>query len=260
VHRVQAGARCLSRRDFSHPCYKARPEGCGHLVKLMDSVNQAGWPATSTKSSIAGPSGAIECIAHGVEDAQRIAVICHPHSLHGGSMDNKVVVMVERALRELGAATLRFNFRGVGESAGVFDNGIGEGQDLTTVVELARQWSPSLPLWLAGFSFGSFVAASRADALDAELLISVAPPIERFGFAELPRPQARWIVLQGETDDVVEPQAVFEYFAALQPPVELLRFADTGHFFHGKLVQMRERLIAQIRGEAASVAAETLIP
>ncbi len=217
----------------------------------MDSVNPAAWPETPTKFLIQGAAGAIECLAHGLPDAQRMAVVCHPHSLHGGSMDNKVVVMVERALRELGAATLRFNFRGVGGSGGVFDDGIGEGQDLTTVVEMLRQWSPSLPLWLAGFSFGSFVAASRADALDAELLISVAPPIERFGFADLPRPQARWIVLQGETDEVVDPALVFTHFAATEPPVELLRFPETGHFFHGKLVQMRERLIAQIRGEAA---------
>lgn len=164
-------------------------------------------------------------------------------------MDNKVVVMLERALRELGVASVRFNFRGVGASQGSYDEGIGEGEDLAAVVALARGWSPAAELILAGFSFGTFVSARMADPLAANLLISVAPAVTRFDFTGLGRPQCRWIVLQGETDEVVDPVQVFAYLAHLQPPVELLRFADTGHFFHGKLVQLRERLVAVLRGD-----------
>ena len=215
----------------------------------MDAV-PAAWPSTPTRLSIPGPTGALECIASGLADARAIAVICHPHSLHGGSLDNKVVVMVERALRECGAATVRFNFRGVGASDGRYDDGIGEGDDLAAVVALAHSWSPGLPLWLAGFSFGSFVSTRVADVLDASLLISVAPAVGRFEFAHLARPRCRWIVAMGDADEVVGPAQVHAYLETLQPPVELLRFPDTGHFFHGKLVQLRERLVAQLTAPA----------
>lgn len=157
-------------------------------------------------------------------------------------MDNKVVTMVERCLRDLGAATLRFNFRGVGASAGQFDDGQGEGDDLAAVVELARAWAPTLPLWLAGFSFGSYVSARMATELDASVLISVAPPVARFGFRQVARPACPWLVLQGDADEVVDPAEVFAYFEAMSPPVDMLRFAGAGHFFHGRLVELRSRL------------------
>ncbi len=216
----------------------------------MDTAPPAAWPLDPTRFLMPGPTGVLECVATSPSlQPERIAVICHPHSLHGGSLDNKVVVMVERALRELGIGCIRFNFRGVGASTGTYDEGIGEGDDLAAVVALARSWAPDSDLTLAGFSFGTFVSARMADALDAELLISVAPAVTRFDFAGLARPRCRWIVLQGEVDEVVEPERVFAYLATLEPPVELLRFADTGHFFHGKLVQLRERLVAVLRGQ-----------
>ena len=207
------------------------------------------WPEEAQKLTLTGPSGAIEAVAAGGSTSpQRIAVICHPHSLHGGSMDNKVVTSVERCLRDLGAATLRFNFRGVGGSAGSFDHGQGEGEDLAAVVAQARAWAGDVPLWLAGFSFGSYVAARMADALAAELLISVAPPVGRFAFGGFKRPSCRWIVVQGDADEVVDPSEVFAWVEQLQPPVELIHFAKTGHFFHGKVVELRQRLTDQIQG------------
>jgi alpha/beta superfamily hydrolase len=200
-------------------------------------------PATARKLTIDGPSGQLElAVGAAVPDARALAVICHPHPLHGGTMDNKVVTMLERTLRDAGAATLRFNFRGVGASTGQFDEGHGEGDDLAAVVALARRWMPEARLWLAGFSFGSYVSARMAGALGADLLISVAPPVGRFAFRAIAHPPCRWIVLQGEVDEVVDPALVFAHFEHMQPPVEMLRFADTGHFFHGKLVQLRERL------------------
>lgn len=201
------------------------------------------WPETAQKLTIDGPTGTLElAVGAAVPNADRVAVICHPHSLHGGTMDNKVVTMLERTLRDAGAATVRFNFRGVGASSGQFDDGRGEGDDLAAVVALARSWAPGAALWLAGFSFGSYVAARMAAQLGAELLISVAPPVGRFAFRALTHPPCPWIVLQGENDEVVDPALVFEHFEQMQPAVELLRFSETGHFFHGKLVQMRERL------------------
>jgi alpha/beta superfamily hydrolase len=201
------------------------------------------WPETAQKLTIDGPSGQLElAVGAAVPDARTLAVICHPHPLHGGTMDNKVVTMLERTLRDAGAATLRFNFRGVGASTGQFDEGHGEGDDLAAVVALARSWMPEARLWLAGFSFGSYVSARMAGALGADLLISVAPPVGRFAFRAIAHPPCPWIVLQGEVDEVVDPALVFTHFEHMQPPVEMLRFADTGHFFHGKLVQLRERL------------------
>jgi len=201
------------------------------------------WPETAQKLTIAGPAGALElAVGAAVPGATRFAVICHPHSLHGGTMDNKVVTMLERSMRDAGVATIRFNFRGVGASGGAFDDGHGEGDDLAAVVALARSWAPDAQLWLAGFSFGSYVAARMAATLNAQLLISVAPPVGRFAFRAIAHPPCPWIVLQGEDDEVVDPAQVFEHFEHMQPPVELLRFPQTGHFFHGKLVEMRHRL------------------
>jgi hypothetical protein len=201
------------------------------------------WPETAQKLAIDGPTGLLElAVGAALPDARAVAVICHPHPLHGGTMDNKVVTMLERTLRDAGAATVRFNFRGVGASTGQYDDGHGEGDDLAAVVAQARAWAPSAALWLAGFSFGSYVAARMADALRADLLISVAPPVGRFAFRAIAHPPCPWVVLQGEVDEVVDPALVFAHFAHMQPPVEMLRFADTGHFFHGKLVQLRERL------------------
>lgn len=206
------------------------------------------WPSAPHKFLLEGPTGQIEVAASaGIADAARVAVVCHPHPLHGGTMDNKVVTMLERTFGDLGVPALRFNFRGVGASAGQFDDGHGEGEDLAAVVARARAWAPGAALWLAGFSFGSYVSTRMAAALDARLLVSVAPPVGRFAFRALDRPPCPWIVLQGENDEIVDPALVFEHFAALQPPVTLLRFADTGHFFHGKLVEMRARLAEQLR-------------
>ncbi|GMU44890.1 MAG: alpha/beta hydrolase [Xanthomonadales bacterium] len=211
-------------------------------------MTPAHWPESPRKFLLDGPTGALEVAATGGRaDPERIAVVCHPHPLHGGTMDNKVVTMLERTLGDLGVPTMRFNFRGVGASTGRFDEGHGEGEDLAAVVAQARAWVPGAALWLAGFSFGSYVSARMAAALDARLLVSVAPPVGRFAFRALARPPCPWIVLQGEVDEVVDPALVFDHFAGIEPAVTLLRFVDTGHFFHGKLVEMRTRLADVLR-------------
>ena len=193
--------------------------------------------------SIHGPAGNLEvACALPVDEIVGIAIICHPHSLFGGAMGNKVVTTLERFFRERSFATTRFNFRGVGASEGTFDDGIGESDDLQTVVQFARRYFPDAKLILAGFSFGSFVAARMANALNAAQLLSIAPPVGKWDFAALDRPRMPWTIVQGELDEVVEPQAVYDFVAQTQPTPTLIRLPDATHFFHGKLLELRTAL------------------
>jgi len=202
------------------------------------------FPAHTGELLLPGPAGKIE-VAVGVPepaDARAgIAVICHPHPLlgGGGSMRNKVVTMLERSLRELGLSTVRFNFRGVGASDGSYDEGNGETDDLLAVAQWAQRAHPHAALWLAGFSFGSYVAARAAPHLTVRQMISVAPPIGRWDFAALPSPLCPWLVIQGEDDDVVDPEAVYAWVAAQPEPPTLTRMPGAGHFFHRRLMDLR---------------------
>ncbi len=137
------------------------------------------FPDETASFALAGPAGKLECEARAaVPDVARnaIAVICHPLSTDGGSMRNKVVTMIERSLREAGVDTVIFNFRSVGGSEGEFDSGNGESDDLAAVVAWARKTRPGAALWLAGFSFGSYVTLRNALSLKADALIRIAPP------------------------------------------------------------------------------------
>ncbi len=210
-------------------------------------ADPASFPDTAASFALSGPAGKLETISDVAEAAEArrgIAVVCHPHPLQGGTMHNKVVTMVERALRESGLDTLRFNFRGTGESAGSYDEGRGEGDDLAAVAAWARRVRPHDALWLAGFSFGSYVSIRNAARLHADALISIAPPVGRWDFEDLALPGCPWLVVQGEEDEIVEPQAVFDWVDALgrdapQQPLELVRMPETSHFFHRRLMDLR---------------------
>lgn len=181
---------------------------------------------------------------------QPVAVICHPHPLFGGSLDNKVVHTLVRSCRQLGLGTLRFNFRGVGASSGHYDEGRGELDDLAALCRwLAQQGITRL--WLAGFSFGAYIAALGCQAAAAwgvtiEQLILVAPPVGRFDFAALDRFDCPTTLLLGDADEVVAPDNVIGWANQLQSAHTLLRFAGATHFFHGQLVELRSRLIATL--------------
>ena len=210
------------------------------IEQLDDTPEQ--FPRELTGFFLDGPVGRLELISDWPEEHDQpigIAVLCHPHSLHGGTMHNKVVTIMERSLRELGMATLRFNFRGVGESGGEFDDGEGESDDLCRVVEWMREKLPGLPLCLAGFSFGAYVAARNASDLRPFQLITIAPPVQRFDFDEIERPDCPWLVVQGDEDEVVEAEAVHSWAESVEPEVTLLRMDDTGHFFHRRLMDLR---------------------
>ena len=196
---------------------------------------------------IDGPAGRLE-IALDAPDADSVAqpvlaIVCHPLPTEGGSMHNKVVTMAARALREVGATTLRFNFRGVGQSEGRFDDGVGELDDLRAVAAWARANHPDKILWLAGFSFGAYVSLRLAVELRAAALVSIAPPVGRsWDFSAIEVPTAPWLVIQGEADEIVDPQAVFAWLATLPRQPRLVRMPDTSHFFHRKLIDLRGAL------------------
>lgn len=208
--------------------------------KLSPAPEQ--FPDTATKFALEGPVGVLEMSTDVPERASArpvVAVICHPHPEHGGTMRNKVVTMVERALRESGVATVRFNFRGVGASVGDYGEGIGETDDLAAVVAWVRTVRPDDALWLAGFSFGSFVALRSAVPLGADALITVAPPVGRWEFGDITLPTCPWLLVQGEEDEVVDPKAVFDWVEDLEHKPTLVRMPETSHFFHRRLMDLR---------------------
>ena len=206
--------------------------------------------AQTQRLKIAGPAGDIECALDAPAAAPRgLAVVCHPHPQHGGTMDNKVVQTLARAFVQLGYAALRFNFRGVGASAGSWAQGPGEIDDALAVV--ARQRAPGQPLVLAGFSFGAYVASHVAARLaeagtPAERLVLVGPAASRFDMAAVP---AGTLVLHGEADDVVPLAAVLDWARPQSLPVTVIPGA--GHFFHGQLPLLKS-LVVGACGPASS--------
>ena len=193
---------------------------------------------------LAGPAGRIEAALDAPEAdvpaRPLLAIVCHPLPTEGGTMHNKVVTMTARALRECGATTLRFNFRGVGQSEGRFDDGEGELADLRAVAAWARAEHPDKVLWLAGFSFGAWVSLRLANELQAAALVSIAPPVGRsWDFSGIDLPTVPWLVIQGDADEIVDPQAVYDWIASLPHPPQLVRMPDTSHFFHRKLMDLR---------------------
>ena len=205
---------------------------------------QPAFPTAHQSLLLDGPAGALEVVVDFPEPAEArplVAVVCHPLPTEGGTMHNKVVTMVARALRELGATTVRFNFRGTGASAGEFDDGRGEREDLRTVVDWVQDARPGDRLWLAGFSFGAYVTLAAAADLLPDAVISIAPPAAGRGwdFAAIPAPDVPWLVVQGDADEIVDPQAVYAWIDGLARKPQLVRMPDTSHFFHRKLVDLR---------------------
>ena len=198
--------------------------------------------------SLDGQAGALEAI---VEDpgvaGPSYGVVCHPHPLFGGTMDNKVVTTVARALNETGIPTLRFNFRGVGASAGVFDQGVGETEDADAAASWGAQRWPGRTLVMAGFSFGAYVALRLAQQRVPQYLITVAPAIQRFDASALAVPRCPWLVVQGDADDVVDPAAVVDWVNGLDPKPRLVVLPRVGHFFHGRLRELRDAVTDAIR-------------
>ncbi len=165
-----------------------------------------------------------------------------------------MVHTVARAFLAQGAATLRFNFRGVGASAGTYDEGRGETRDLLAVVRAGQARLPGLPLWLGGFSFGAFVALRGQDDAGAARLVTVAPPVGRWDFSGLEAPRCPWLVIQGDADELVEAREVCAWVATLAPQATLVLLPGAAHFFHGRLPEVKEAVARFVAGEDAALA------
>lgn len=200
--------------------------------------------------TIPGPIGGLEavtgCPVSG-HPLRAVAVICHPHPLHAGTLRNKVVETLARTCHDLGVASVRFNFRGVGNSAGTYAEGDGEADDLRAVLAWAQQRWPGVPLWLAGFSFGAYVALRVAHEYSLGQLITVAPPINFFDFEVLIAPPSPWLLVQGDADEIVPADRVLAWATAQQPRPDILRMPRVGHFFHGQLNTLRTALMERLK-------------
>jgi alpha/beta superfamily hydrolase len=201
-----------------------------------------------TTVNIPGPSGNLEGLLALPKQnkIKKIGIICHPHPLRGGTMHNKVISTTSRVFSELGIANLRFNFRGVGKSAGHYGNTLGEAEDLLAAIQWLLNTHPEHAIWLAGFSFGSYISAYIAAQYPVELLISIAPPVNNFDFISLKEIACPWIVVQGDIDEIVPSQEVYAWIKSIEHPIELIRIPTTGHFFHGHLTELRDQLTSSL--------------
>ncbi len=202
-----------------------------------------------------GEAGKLEAILQcpAIHDINKnyLAILGHPHSLYGGTMQNKVVTTLARTFQDLGIPSLRFNFRGVGQSQGAYDAGMGESDDMLFLMQQISQENPQLRFCLAGFSFGSYVtyrAAAKATQSiligkeHINCLISIAPAVQHYDYTEFKGLSLPWVIVQGEKDDVALPEAVFEWYEHLNPKPQLIKMPETGHFFHSRLGQLKDHL------------------
>jgi alpha/beta superfamily hydrolase len=200
------------------------------------------FPSQKTDIRLRGPVGWLETITDCPPDPEAlpaVAVICHPHTQHGGTFHNKVVTILERSLRELGLPTVRFNFRGAGESEGSYDDGYGETDDLLAVIEWIRKVRPADDLWLAGFSFGAYISLRAAQTVRLGQLISVAPAVDRYEFSKLESPSCPWMIIHGDEDEVAPCELVQKWAKTLSPAPSLMIMEQADHFFHRRLMDLR---------------------
>lgn len=196
-----------------------------------------------TTQLIQGPAGQLELITSTpFKENKGWGIVCHPHPLFSGTMHNKVVTTVCKAFQNIGLNSVRFNFRGVGLSEGKYDEGKGEIEDLLAVIDWVSQNNFHLPLFLAGFSFGAYIAAKASLDVATKKLLLIAPPVEHFPMQFIPPFTCPWILVQGDKDEVVPAEKVLAWADHRTPRPTLIRFAEASHFFHGQLTELRTRI------------------
>lgn len=246
-------------------------------------MNNSSAYAKEQKIYFKGPVGRLEGYLYNSKH-NLIGVICHPHPLHQGTMNNKVVTTIAKAWQELGLSTVRFNFRGVGESEGTYGHGTGEIEDLLAVLKELQEKFPNAHFWLAGFSFGSFISLSVAaknsqngkihqndqdqqNHFPINALLTVAPPVHHFDFLKLETlPSCPWLIIQGLLDSIVPVKDVLEWAKTMQEKAELIEqdnqetvdkqkdkwiklitLSNAEHFFHGQLIELKNTIVENMK-------------
>lgn len=203
--------------------------------------------AKSQTTVIKGPAGDLEIrIKESLPKTDRpVAVISHPHPQFGGTMNNKVVTTIEKALQEKGYSTVVYNFRGVGQSQGAYDGGVGEMDDLLSVVAWARDYFATPQVCLAGFSFGSYITLKAQPQVRAERLLIVAPPVGLYDFSVIAEVEVPWEMVIGLEDEVVAVAEMLAWFNRVQAKPSLYARAQASHFFHGQLLWLKRLIMAE---------------
>jgi alpha/beta superfamily hydrolase len=230
-----------------HVCPLMAKQG---MTEIPVTTQPDEFPASRREFFLRGPAGKLECVADvpdPEEERPATFVVCHPHPQHGGTMHNKVVTIMERSMRELGMRTIRFNFRGAGESEGEHDEGYGETDDLFAVTEWVRHTRPNDELWLGGFSFGTYISVRAAQNLKLGQLITIAPPVDRYEFSQLQRPDCPWLVIQGDEDEIVALEDVVCWIEDIEPKPDFLVMEQADHFFHRRIMDLRGLLKNGVR-------------
>lgn len=195
---------------------------------------------------LTGPAGTLEALLDEPASPPRAAVVfAHPLPTHGGTMHTKAVFQGTKGLVRAGCAVLRFNFRGVGRSAGTFSGGPGEKGDFTAALDYAAARYPGLPLWAAGFSFGAWIALETGAADDrVSVLIGIAPPVTKMGydFSNTRRSTKPKFFVQGEADEICPIQDMWKFYGELPEPKELVVIDAADHLFDGHTTEVGEAL------------------
>ena len=193
---------------------------------------------------VEGKAGRIEAIHDKIKNANsnKVAVICHPHPLYHGTMHNKVVTTIARAMKNCSIESFRFNYRGVEDSEGEYGEGFCEVEDLISICEWIKLNTSAKEIILCGFSFGGAVAYMGLEKLDmVSTLVTISPAVDRFDLSGYPQPTIPWLAVQGIDDDIVNPQSVFDFMAKhYDSSLILVKMEEVGHFFHGKLIDLKE--------------------
>jgi alpha/beta superfamily hydrolase len=193
---------------------------------------------------IAGPVGPLEALLDKPAGTPRAAVVfAHPLPTGGGSMHTKVVFQGAKALTRIGCVVLRFNFRGVGRSAGTWDEGRGEIDDYRAAVDFIVGQYPELETWAAGFSFGSNIATEvGADDDRVCALIAIAPPVNKYEYAQLKVSTKPKFIIHGERDERIPIKLVRQFYAGLPEPKELVEIDRADHLFEGQAGEVGDAL------------------
>lgn len=192
--------------------------------------------ASDLLREFAGPAGPLEALLDLPQGEPRaVAIFGHPHPLHGGTMHTKALYQAAKAMPRIGVAALRFNFRGVGRSAGTFDSGDGEKEDFRAAIAFVGERFPDLPIWAVGMSFGSWIAMTvGAEDPRVSLLLAIAPPVDRYDFDVIRTCTLPKFIVHGESDELISIRDIRKFYAQIPEPKELVTIEDANHLFEGK--------------------------